>query len=62
MTDLSPDVQIRAAAVQAAASILGGDAYMRGAYSGMVIPTEDLQQLTSRIGMYIKHGSWTDDL
>jgi hypothetical protein len=27
-----------------------------------VIPTEDLQQLTSRIGMYIKHGSWTDDL
>lgn len=60
MSDLAPDAQIRAYAVIAAAALLGpqGHGIMRGAYSSRLYADDDMKEVTSQIGMYIKHGSW----
>lgn len=50
---LDVNVQIRALAVQAAASLLGS-AYGRGAVSDLCV-----QETTSTMAAYIKHGVWS---
>jgi hypothetical protein len=61
---VDPKQEARAAAVQAAASILGGNGAKVDKTPeswGTVLASQDLIELTSRIAMYIRHGIWEDD-
>lgn len=60
MSNLEVNAQIRAHAVQAAASALGSRAYKLGGdgYGYYALPSKTLQDLTRRVEDYIKHGKW----